>query len=384
MDIAALLGDGLPTRVQFGRGVRDQAGPVAAAYGPRTLVVTGSSFRSSPAAVGILDRLADAGVTVVDHVVTSGEPDDAGVLALVARLASSRADSIVAVGGGSPLDLAKAAALRPTAERLAALLGGERTETPGLPVVALPTTAGSGAEVSHAAIILDRAAGRKRGVRGSGVAARVALVDPDLMHGAPAQVAAQAGFDAIAHAVETAASRVADDAAVERAGVALPLLLAAIPAIVAQGRAASPAAWSDAALGATLMGANLANSSTCLPHRLQYPVGARTGTAHALGVAALMPAWLTRTTAAAPGALARLARAAGIARMDDDDPTAAAVLAARVVEHLRVTGMDRRLGDLGIRRDDVDDLVAAVEGSVANDPGPSSLADLRDLYAASL
>lgn len=384
MDIAALLGDGLPTRVQFGRGVRDQAGLVAAAYGPRTLVVTGSSFRSSPAAVGILDRLADAGVTVVDHVVTSGEPDDAGVLALVARLASSRADSIVAVGGGSPLDLAKAAALRPTAERLAALLGGERTETPGLPVVALPTTAGSGAEVSHAAIILDRAAGRKRGVRGRGVAARVALVDPDLMHGAPAQVAAQAGFDAIAHAVETAASRVADDAAVERAGVALPLLLAAIPAIVAQGRAASPAAWSDAALGATLMGANLANSSTCLPHRLQYPVGARTGTAHALGVAALMPAWLTRTTAAAPGALARLARAAGIARMDDDDPTAAAVLAARVVEHLRVTGMDRRLGDLGIRREDVDDLVAAVEGSVANDPGPSSLADLRDLYAASL
>lgn len=384
MDLAALLGDGLPTRVLFGRGVRDQAGLVAAAYGPRTLVVTGSSFRTSPAAVGILDRLADAGVTVVEHVVSSGEPDDVGVLALVDRLASSRADSMVAVGGGSPLDLAKAAAQRPTAERLAALLGGERTDTSGLPVVALPTTAGSGAEVSHAAIILDRAAGRKRGVRGRGVAARDALVDPDLMDGAPPLVAAQAGFDAIAHAVETAASRVADDAAVERAGVALPLLLAAVPEIVAQGRAASPASWSDAALGAILMGANLACSSTCLPHRLQYPVGARTGTAHAQGVAALMPAWLARTTDAAPGALARLARAAGIASMDDDDASAAAALAARVVEHLRATGMDRRLSDLGIRREDVDDLVAAVEGSVANDPGPSGLVDLRDLYLASL
>lgn len=384
VDLAALLGDSLPTRVRFGRGVRDQAGAVAAAYGPRTVVVTGSSFRSSPAAVGIIDVLADAGVIVVDHVVTSGEPDDAGVLALVARLAASRADSIVAVGGGSPLDLAKAAALRPTAERLAALLGGERTDTPGLPVVALPTTAGSGAEVSHAAIILDRAARRKRGVRGRGVAARDALVDPDLMDGAPPQVAALAGFDAIAHAVETSASRVADDAVVERAGVALPLLLAAVPEIVARGRAASPAAWSDAALGATLMGANLANSSTCLPHRLQYPVGARTGTAHALGVAALMPAWLARTTSNAPGALARLARAAGIASVDDDDATAAAALAARVVGHLGATGMDRRLSDLGIRPKDLDDLVAAVEGSVANDPGPSTLTDLRDLYAASL
>ncbi len=288
-DLRVQLGDDLPTRIRFGLGARSQVGAVAAEVGARTLVVSGSSFHASPAALSILDHLAAAGVTVVEHVVVAGEPDDIGVLALNERLDATTPDSIVAVGGGSPLDLAKAAAQRPSPAQLAAFLGGERTETPGLPVIALPTTAGSGAEVSHAAIILDRGAGRKRGVRGRGVAAHDAIVDPELMMGAPPAVTANAGFDAIAHAVETAASRVASDTVIALSGEALPRLLAAVPELVAR-RHPGETAWSDAALAATLMGANLARSTTCLPHRLQYPVGARTGTAHAAGVAALFPA----------------------------------------------------------------------------------------------
>lgn len=372
----------VPTRIRFGAGVRRTVGPVAAAYGPRTVLVTGTSFAANPGGEDVLRSLAAAGVVVADHVTVHGEPDGDAVSALVRRLETAAASSIVAVGGGSALDLAKGAALCPSPERLAALLGGERTEVGGLPVIALPTTAGSGAECSHAAIILDRTAGRKRGIRGRGVAARDALVDPELMVGAPPVVSAAAGFDAIAHAVETSASRAASPFVVQLAGAALPRLLDAIPRLV--GAPAVLAPWSDAAYAAMLMGINLANSSTCLPHRLQYPVGAHTGTAHALGVAALMPAWLARTTDAAPVALARLSRAARIATADVDDATAAAMLADRVREHLAVTGMDRRLRDLGIHRDDVDELVAAVEGSVANDPGPSGPADLRDLYLASL
>lgn len=382
LDRLAAATAGLPTQVRFGPGIRREVGAVAAEHGPRTLLVTGASFRSQPGAVAILDALHDADVTVVDEVATATEPDDAAVLALVARIGATDPDSIVAVGGGSPLDLSKAAAQRPDQARLAALLGGERTETAGLPVIALPTTAGSGAEVSHAAIILDRAATRKRGVRGRGVAARHALVDPELMIGAPADVVARAGWDAIAHAVETSASRAADEDAIALAGVALPLSLAAVPALVGSPRGSDP--WPDAALAATLMGVNLARSTTCLPHRLQYPVGARTGTPHAVGVAALFPAWLERTREHAPAALARLARAGGMVRPDAVDAEAAEVLAEALLAHLDATGMRCRLGALGITAADLDDLVAAVEGSVANDPGPSTPADLRDLYAASL
>lgn len=376
------FGIDLPTRIRFGVGVRGQVGAIAAAYGARTVLVTGTSFAGNPGGEDVLRSLAAAGVEVADQVTVHGEPDGDGVSALVRRLDAAEASSVVAVGGGSALDLAKGAALCPSPERLAALLGGERTEVGGLPVIALPTTAGSGAECSHAAIILDRSADRKRGIRGRGVAARDALVDPELMVGAPPEVSAAAGFDAIAHAVETSASRAASPFVVELAGAALPRLLDAIPRLVGAPGVLEP--WSDAAYAAMLMGINLANSSTCLPHRLQYPVGARTGTAHALGVAALMPAWLARTTDAAPHALARLARAAGLADKHDDDATAAAALAARVRQHLEATAMDQRLRDLGVGRDDIDDLVAAVEGSVANDPGPSGPADLRDLYLASL
>ena len=382
------LGADLPTRIRFGAGSRREVGRVAAAAGPRTVLVVGSSFAANPGAADVLEALDAAGVMIAAQQVSRGEPDDAAVLALVRILDEVRADSVVAVGGGSVLDLAKAAGQRPDAERLDALLAGERTETPGLPVVALPTTAGSGAEVSHAAIVTHRASGRKRGIRGPGVAARDAMVDPELMRGAPATVVAAAGFDALAHAVETSASRAATEPVIERGGAALRSLLDAVPRAV---RAAVPRATLEdadamgaAAYAALLMGVNLATSTTCLPHRLQYPVGARTGTGHAQGVAALMPAWLARTREAAPDSLARLAVAAGLAPASATSDEAARALSDRVIAHLEETGMTTRLVDLGIARADVDELVAAVEGSVANDPGPSGPDDLRELYLASL
>ena len=372
----------LPTRIRFGRGVRRSVGSVAAGAGPRTVLVTGASFERNPAAADVLTALAEAGVEVVDRVVASGEPDDRAVLDLARRVEAAGVASIVAVGGGSIIDLAKAAALRPSPERLEALLGGERVETGGLAVIALPTTAGSGAEVSHAAIVFHRASGRKRGVRGPGVAARDALVDPELMTGAPPAVIAGSGFDAVAHAVETSASRAASDLVIHLAGTALPRLLDFVPS--AYRSPDDVGALAEAAYAATLMGVNLANSTTCLPHRLQYPVGDRTGTTHAMGVAALMPAWLERTRAVAPDALGRLARSAGLAEATAAPDAAAAVLVARILAHLDATGMRVRLRDLGVSTADIDGLVEAVEGTLANDPGPTEPADLRALYVASL
>ena len=372
----------LPTRIRFGRGVRRSVGAVAAGIGPRTVLVTGGSFDQNPAAADVIAALRESGVEIVERVTGAGEPDDAAVLDLARRLDAARADSVVAVGGGSIIDLAKAAALRPSPERLDALLGGERVETGGLPVIALPTTAGSGAEVSHAAIVFHRASGRKRGVRGPGVASRDALVDPDLMVGAPPVVVAGSGFDAIAHAVETSASRAASDLVIRLAGTALPRLLASVPS--AYRATDDVRALTDAAYAATLMGVNLANSTTCLPHRLQYPVGALTRTSHAMGVAALMPAWLERTRAVAPDALGRLARAADLVPPDAPPDAAAATLEARILAHLEATGMRVGLRDLGVTSGDIDGLVGAVEGTLANDPGPTETADLRALYVASL
>jgi alcohol dehydrogenase class IV len=140
----------------------------------------------------------------------------------------------------------------------------------------------------------------------------------------------------------------------------------------------------ETAYGALLMGMNLAMSTTCLPHRLQYPVGALTGTRHAAGVAAILPAWLRRTERYAPDAMADLAVAAGLAVPGDASPRAASALTAAVERHLAMTGFAPRLGDLGVAATDIPRLVAAVEGTLTNDPGPVGAADLSGLYTASL
>jgi alcohol dehydrogenase class IV len=210
----------------------------------------------------------------------------------------------------------------------------------------------------------------------------VAIVDPELCRGATREVVAGAGFDAHAHAVETSASRASSPLTIGLAGLALPRLLDAVPRTLAAADDAD--AWGSSAYAALLMGINLANSTTCLPHRLQYPVGALTGTSHARGVAALFPAWLERTRRVAPAALARVARAGRLAAADGPDDAAADALVGAVLRHLDATGMRTRLGDLGVRPGDVHGLAAAVEGSLANDPGPATPEAVRDLYLASL
>ena len=372
----------LPTRIRFGAGSRHAAGEVASRYGGRAALVVGNAMAGGQRLHEVESAAVAAGVTVVARQVVRGEPERNDVRDLSEVLRAARPDCVIAIGGGSALDAAKAAALLPTDDRLDALFGGERVEEPGVPVIALPTTAGTGAEVSHGAIVMDRASGRKRGIRGPGLAPRDAIVDPELVVGAPALVIATSGFDAIAHAVETAASRASSDLTLQLAAVALPRLLEAVPR--AHADPADLDAASAAAYGAMLMGINLANSSTCLPHRLQYPVGGITGTSHGAGVAALFPAWLARTASAAPASLASLSRAAGLSRPEATDADAAAALAAVILDVLERIGMRTTLGGLGIRPEHVPDLLSRVEGSVANDPGPSDVDDLRDLYLASL
>ena len=212
----------LPTRIRFGRGMRTSVGAVAAAAGRGPCSSRADRSIATPRRRTCSTALAEAGVEVVDRVVVSGEPDDPRPRPRPTPRRRWTSRSIVAVGGGSVLDLVKAAALRPSRERLDSLLGGERVETGGLPVIALPTTAGSGAEVSHAAIVFHRASSRKRGRARTG-RRRARCAGRSGPHGrGAAAVVAGSGFDAIAHAVETSASRAASDLVIHLAGTALP------------------------------------------------------------------------------------------------------------------------------------------------------------------
>jgi len=368
--------------IRFGSGVRRDVGNAAARFGRRAALVTGRTWLAdSPHLSELNDHLDRSGVEVVTRSIAKGEPDADDVERAAAQMRSAGIDVVIAIGGGSALDLAKASAIVATGKDLRALLGGAGVErSGGVPVVALPTTAGSGAEASRGAIVLDRRSGKKRGIRGAGVAPRVALVDPELVASCPAVVTARAGFDAVAHAVETTVSRAASPVTRALARDALSLLLWSVPRSVKDG--GDMEARAAASYAALLMGINLANSTTCLPHRMQYPLGALTGTEHAVGVAALTRPWLERALQFAPERLAELAPAVG--HGGEDTTSAARSVARAVVSLLEELGLDVRLRDLGVQDSDLAQLAAAVEGAVENDPGPTDTDALRRLYQASL
>jgi alcohol dehydrogenase class IV len=367
----------LGTEIVFGIGSRQRLGAAASGLGGRAAIVASErAFLSSPFRPELEASLADARVETVLTWPASAEPTLADVIAAATAMRQGDAEVVIAIGGGSVIDLAKAAAIAALdGVDVSALVAGRRFDEHGLPVVALPTTAGSGAEVSRGAIILDEAAGKKRGIRGTGVAAKIALVDPQLVASCPRAVTATAGFDAVAHAVETALSRASTPVTQLLSVEALRNLLPALPRSLDQPD--DLAARAAASYGALLMGINLANSTTCLPHRMQYPVGALTRTEHARGVAALTPAWLRRSLDYAPDRLARLGPAFG------PDVDGAAAVVDGILSFMGVLGVELRLRELGVRREDLGRLAEMVEGAVENDPGPSDQLAILELYEAS-
>ncbi|RZI74746.1 MAG: iron-containing alcohol dehydrogenase [Pseudomonas sp.] len=195
------------TSVQFGFGAIDTLPQECERIGiRRPLIVTDAGVRAAGLVDRVLARLADASAVAVFDL-TPSNPNEAAVRAAVAMFLAQRCDGVIAVGGGSSIDLAKGVAVCSTHEgplRSFALIEGglARITAATAPVIAIPTTAGTGSEVGRGAVlILDD--GRKVGVISAHVVPKVAICDPDLTLDLPARLTAATGMDAIAHCIET-------------------------------------------------------------------------------------------------------------------------------------------------------------------------------------
>jgi len=362
-----------PTRIVFGDGVLAETGRHLP-FAERVLVVAG---KNSAVRTGHLDRLlaalAEKKVSVCTGI--SPNPRVAEVQAAAEQGQQFAATAVVGLGGGSALDAAKAVAAAMAGADVAALLRDDKPAPDNtLPVVCIPTTAGTGAETSQAAILSDTARGVKQGLRGAALTPRLAVVDPDLLATLPRPVAAETGFDVLTHALETWVSRRHSALTVLYSRHALATVFAQLPLFLDDPD--HRPARREMALASLLMGWNLANSTTALPHRLQYPVGARTDTSHPAGLAALYPAWSRRAALAAPEPFEFLAGLAGERKaMSGRDC---------LVRFMESIGMSRRLRDFGLTADDCPALAAAVQGNLATDPCDSSLRSLIEIYEQSV
>jgi 4-hydroxybutyrate dehydrogenase len=202
-----------PTRIRFGAGEAAQTGNEVRALGAtRVLVVSDAGVERVGLLAPIVDALRSASLEVAVFTGVSPNPVESDVAAGVASFREHRADAIVAVGGGSPIDAAKLIAVRVATprpfEELDDAIGGDRHIPRDLvPIVALPTTAGTGSEVGRSGVVTLSSTGRKTVIFSPSLLPRVAILDPELTRGLPAGVTAATGFDALTHCIEAFVSK---------------------------------------------------------------------------------------------------------------------------------------------------------------------------------
>jgi alcohol dehydrogenase len=378
-----------PSTIIFADGSLAAAGRLAAAYGTRVTVCTDARLASTKSAGQLLGFLRASGleVTVFDGaVVELPLPSVEEAIAVTAR---QRPDCLVAFGGGSCIDLAKLIALGLTAgQPLPEFYGEGRVEHPILPVVAIPTTSGTGSEVTPVAVLTDPSHELKVGISSERLVPRAAICDPTVTMGAPPEVTAHAGIDALAHAVEafTAIERLDWSASDRRIFVGKNLLsddfaLRAVRCIADSLPAAmtdDPAARRRVAEASLCAGLAFASAGTSLAHALQYPIGARTHTPHGLGVGLLLPYCMQFNEQVRREEFALVGQALGVG------PSAADAIdfVARLCKQI---GLPGSLAELGIKLPDLPALAGqalGIERLINNNPRPVSRAALIDLLDA--
>jgi alcohol dehydrogenase class IV len=374
-------------RLVVGAGRIAELPAIAASFGRSTLLVTGArSFRDGPAWEPLVAGLDAAGIAW-EHLAVAGEPSPEVVDGAVAARRDDPPDAVIGIGGGSALDAAKAIAglLRSGTTALDHLEGvgrGVPYPGPATPFVAVPTTAGTGSEVTKNAVLAGRLPGSgtatppfKKSFRDEQLVARIAVLDPDLLAGCPAAVIAGDGMDAVTQLLEaftsSAASPFTD--AIARAG--LEAAASALPRWHARALAGEPAEASAGdraamAWAACCSGIALANAGLGAVHGIVAALGARYPVPHGVGCGILLAATTRANISAlgtrAPGApaLARYAEAGRILAGDPALPDAAArdVLLAIFdawTDALRLP----RLAEVGVTPGDVPALVAESRGS---------------------
>nr|WP_040568920.1 iron-containing alcohol dehydrogenase [Microbacterium yannicii] len=391
-----------PGQIVFGRGQRHRIPALVAQRGTRAFIVVDPFLSAAPVVRDLREGLAAAGVAseVFDQVV----PElPVSAIATAARAAAAfGADVFVAVGGGSSIDTAKmAAVLAAHGGEVSDYYGEGNVPGPVPPIIAAPTTAGTGSEVTPVAVITDPVRESKVGVSSPHLIPAVAVLDPELTLSCPPGVTAASGADALCHAIESYTAAKGDPEATASARVFMGstaltdlLGLEAVRRIAAGLVRAYRAPDDLEARSLTLYGSLLAGlafgtAGTAGAHALQYPVGAVTHTPHGVGVGLLLPYVMAVNAPARQAELAHIALALGAAPADEAD---LALQAPRLVQEL-MSDLDipTSLADLDFPRERL--AWAAEEGLKAkrladNNPVPltaeSALRILEAAYDGSL
>lgn len=373
-----------PVRVVFRSGALSDLGREVRALGAgRAWLVTDPGVSRAGHAARARASLEAAGVEVGVYDRVREDPTTLDVERCRDAARDFGPELFVAVGGGSSIDTAKGANfLLTNGGAMEDYRGRDKARLPLLPLVAVPTTAGTGSEMQSFALIADERTHAKMACGDKQAAPRVALLDPELGLTQPRQVTACTGLDAIAHAVETAVTRPRNERSAPLSRAAFALAVNALPRALehpadleARGAMLKAACFAGAAIEQSMLGA---------AHSLANPLSARFGLPHGQAVGTMLP-HVVRFNAEDPEAAALyadLARAAGIASEGSDPRAAALALAGRLEQLLEQAGLPARLTATGVERAALPELAAqaAEQWTARFNPRPVDAESLLGLY----
>lgn len=385
MDNISAFNNHLPVKVRFGEGVAETLPAVVAELGASKvfLMVDKDIEKFNPAAAKLIDQMnAATGISVTLFEKPAGEPTIQMVDDAIAALKAAGSDVVVALGGGSVIDTAKAA-------RLCAQLNTTFREfqskapvypAPTLPLVALPTSAGTGSEVSGGSVISDPEAGRKAGIANGNLRAQVALVDPVLTYSMPPSMTANTGIDALAQAIAGIIAKcstpIGDAIGYEAVRMMTPALVAAFK------DGTDKVARAGMASGSMMAGLTMNISDCTAEHSLGQAIGGLKHVPHGLTIGLVLVETLTREAKIVPEKMERIADAMGVPQDGTKDGSRCVNAVRKILAELQFPV----LSSLGFVEGDIDELaeIALKDFFITQAPKPWSKQEVVDAFMSAL
>ena len=374
----------LPGKVCFGIGVQDNVGEEAAKLGAkRALIVTDPGVYKAGLTDGVKARLSEVNISVDIFSEVEPEPTLLRLDAAAKELGKQKYDLLVAVGGGSSIDTAKAlSVIFVHGGKGRNYIGINKVPGPGIPIITMPTTSGTGSEVTKAAVFGDTETQSKFGIQSPYIYARVAITDPALTYSCPPKITAATGIDALAHAIEAYTSNKASTFTDALQTEAVRLISGSLGDVVKDG--SDKKARRDMSEGSLFGGFGIAHAGGAAAHALCYPLGSRFHNPHGILVGVLLPYVMEQNIPANPAKYAKIAELMGVdtTGMSLEEAAGESVGAVRTLA--ADIGIPQRVRDVGVPREALESLAEAsmkVTRLLNNNPKKLTPDDVRQIWA---
>lgn len=370
----------LPVNIEFGSGKVAKAGELTKPYGKKALIVTGhSSAKKSGLYDKVKDSLKAEGIDSVlfDKVAQNPLTTTAAEGAAFAK--ENGCDVVVAIGGGSIMDCAKAIAFLAVNDGdVSDYIFGKKASDTALPIILIPTTCGTGSEGNGFAVLTNPDNGDKKSLRCNAIVAKVSIVDPECMMTMPKHVLASVGFDALCHNMEAYTSKIAQPFTDALSLYAVDLI--AHNLVDVYKGTGSKESWEKITLASTIGGMVINTAGVTLAHGMEHPASGLKDIVHGKGLAALTPTIIEASYQGAPEKFAKLAKLFGEEKAED--------LAGKVRELLEAIELTCTLSDLGIEEKDIpwmaENCMKVSAPSIANNPVVFSQEEIAEIYKKAL